>query len=117
MRSSTLTSLLLLLSAILLISTSIVTARPLSEEEKKERKAKADEANKKIRFLQKSELTDKVKEGVWLVMFGATWCPFTQKATPKWLQFQDAFDAKYDPKSTTFNIAKVECSDDEGAVF
>ncbi|KAJ3209414.1 Thioredoxin domain-containing protein 5 [Dinochytrium kinnereticum] len=102
-------AILLVLTAVL---ASIASGRPLSEEEKRERRLKADEANKRIRFIAQGDLKEKTKEGLWLVMFGAVWCPYTQKATPKWLEFQDAFDKSH-PTPISYGIGKVECGDNE----
>ncbi|KAJ3097373.1 hypothetical protein HDU97_004912 [Phlyctochytrium planicorne] len=106
---------LLLRAAILTLLLLIITssATPISEQEKKERKEKAAAADKLITHIDAKALDPVVKDGLWLIMFGAVWCAYTQRATPKWLDFQEKFYTKYDPKSTTFNIAKVECSDDE----
>ncbi|KAJ3099078.1 Thioredoxin domain-containing protein 5 [Phlyctochytrium bullatum] len=104
---------LLLLLLLLLLVAILVQASPLSDEEKKERRLKADEANKSIRHIPQADVKDRTRSGVWLLMFGAVWCPFTQKATPKWLDFQTAFDAKHDKASSTYNIGKVECSENE----
>ncbi|KAI8851405.1 hypothetical protein BC829DRAFT_441573 [Chytridium lagenaria] len=102
------------LPLIILVALAL-TASALSDEEKTARKAKADEANKDIRHIKQEELRDRTREGLWLVMFGTLWCTNTQKATPKWLEFQKLFDAKYSPTSKTFGIGKVDCTDNEGA--
>ncbi|KAJ3103511.1 hypothetical protein HDU96_009227 [Phlyctochytrium bullatum] len=102
---------LVLLVAVLALATVVKAA--LTPEEKRIRKEKAAEADRSIRFIPHAEMKERTKDGVWMIMFGASWCPYTQKATPMWLDFQKLFDSKHDSASRTLNIAKVECGENE----
>jgi len=43
-------------------------------------------------------------------MYGAKWCQYTQKLTPKWLGLQNRI--RNEGLSRDINIAKVECTKD-----
>jgi len=43
-------------------------------------------------------------------MYGANWCKYTQKLTPKWLGLQTRIRAEN--LARDINIAKVECTKD-----
>jgi len=44
-------------------------------------------------------------------MYGANWCKYTQKLTPKWLELQNRI--RNEGYSKDINIAKVECTKDK----
>jgi len=72
------------------------------------RKLKAESADKHIRFISPAEFSVHIDKGLWIIMYGANWCKYTQKLTPKWLGLQNRIRAEN--LSRDINIAKVECS-------
>jgi len=74
------------------------------------RRLKAESADKHIRFISPAEFSVHINKGLWIIMFGANWCQYTQKLTPKWLGLQTRIRAEN--LSKDINIAKVECTKD-----
>ncbi|KAJ3041512.1 Protein disulfide-isomerase A3 [Rhizophlyctis rosea] len=71
-------------------------------------RAKMNEADKSIRFDDVNTLsTVTKKKGVTLLFFGAKWCQYTAKFSPKWLKAQETVDGK---KYANFHMAKVDCT-------
>ncbi|KAI9328089.1 hypothetical protein BDR26DRAFT_1012490 [Obelidium mucronatum] len=87
-----------------------------SKEEKKLKKQKAketaDEADLSIRQLHTTKVISTTAQGRHVLFYGANYCPFTQRFTPQWLEFQELYDSKSDWKSL-FTIYKVQCAEDE----
>ncbi|KAJ3203153.1 Thioredoxin domain-containing protein 5 [Entophlyctis luteolus] len=75
-------------------------------------KEHADLADLTIRQLNKSDVADTIKDGSTLLFFGANYCPYTQKYTPKWLDFQTLYDVT--PEwNRRFRMYKIQCADQE----
>ncbi|KAJ3080269.1 Thioredoxin domain-containing protein 5 [Quaeritorhiza haematococci] len=114
MSFSRLVLLLTLLVALLSATTTTVDARLLrrkSAEAKAQLKELAEAADKEIDFISQEDLDSTIQNGgVWLVFFGAKWCPFTQRFTPKWLEVQELVKANGLSK---LNLRKLECSINE----
>ncbi|KAI9337669.1 hypothetical protein DFJ73DRAFT_779742 [Zopfochytrium polystomum] len=85
----------------------------MTPEEKKELRSRADEADKSIRRLPHHEVPSVIASGVHILFFGAVWCKYTQRFTPKWLAVQQKADANGWNKADGFGYYKVECSEDE----
>ncbi|KAJ3017180.1 UNVERIFIED_CONTAM: hypothetical protein HDU68_011811 [Siphonaria sp. JEL0065] len=99
-------------------TTDVLEAEPtLSKEDAKRLKKKmikdaADKADLSITQLETTAVKAKTAQGTHLLFYGATYCPFTQKFTPKWLEFQNLYDSK--PEwNALFSIYKVQCAPDE----
>lgn len=91
------------ISAVLAVNPS---KKPKENEES--RKLKAESADKHIRFITPAEFTVHADTGLWIIMYGANWCKYTQRLTPKWLGLQTRIRAEN--LSHDINIAKVECT-------
>jgi len=102
---------LLFLVLIFILSISSINA----EESDESRKLKAESADRHIRFISPAEFSVHINKGLWIIMYGAKWCKYTQKLTPKWLGLQTRIRAE--GLSRDINIAKVECSGDETLNF
>ncbi|KAJ3080270.1 hypothetical protein HK102_003179 [Quaeritorhiza haematococci] len=86
----------------------------LSYEQKLARQRAADAADKEIDFISMEDLAPSIqKGGVWLVFFGAHWCPYTQRFTPKWLEVQKLVKANGLLNGREFYMRKLECSVNE----
>ncbi|KAJ3186953.1 hypothetical protein HDU85_006990 [Gaertneriomyces sp. JEL0708] len=72
-------------------------------------KKAADEADKHIQFLKHEEVATAIKKDVWFLLFGANWCPYTQRFTPKWLKVQEEV-IKQNLPQRGLHMAKIECS-------
>jgi len=81
-----------------------------AQESDESRKLKADSADRHIRFISPAEFSVHINKGLWIIMYGANWCKYTQKLTPKWLGLQTRIRAEN--LSKDINIAKVECTKD-----
>jgi len=81
-----------------------------AEESDESRRLKAESADKHIRFISPAEFSVHINKGLWIIMYGANWCQYTQKLTPKWLGLQSRIRAEN--LSRDINIAKVECTKD-----
>ncbi|KAJ3321516.1 Thioredoxin domain-containing protein 5 [Blyttiomyces sp. JEL0837] len=108
----TLRSLITLCTIIFVLSTTLVSAK-LTPEEKRILRENADAADRSIRHVDHADVESFVANGVHLLFFGAVWCRFTQRFTPKWLEIQEEFDRRGWNQIPNFKIAKVECSNDE----
>ncbi|TPX69427.1 hypothetical protein SpCBS45565_g02400 [Spizellomyces sp. 'palustris'] len=81
----------------------------MTAEQKRIQKEHADKADKEIMFLDHNVLDTVIQNEAWLVFYGANWCAYTQRFTPKWLQVQNrVLQKKYPDRGV--HIAKVECS-------
>jgi len=89
-----------------ILSISSISAH--TQESDESRKLKAESADKHIRFISPAEFSVHINKGLWIIMFGANWCTYTQKLTPKWLGLQTRIRAEN--LSRDINIAKVECT-------
>lgn len=65
-----------------------------------------------IFFLTHDNFAASVKKDTWLVFFGAKWCKFCQRMTPKWIKLQDRVEEKLS-NDFRFRVAKVDCTHDE----
>ncbi|OUM61637.1 hypothetical protein PIROE2DRAFT_20922 [Piromyces sp. E2] len=81
-----------------------------AQESDDSRRLKAESADRHIRFISPAEFSVHINKGLWIIMYGANWCKFTQKLTPKWLGLQTRIRAEN--LSRDINIAKVECTKD-----
>jgi len=81
-----------------------------AQESEESRKLKAESADRHIRFISPAEFSVHINKGLWIIMYGANWCQYTQKLTPKWLGLQTRIRAENLAKD--INIAKVECTKD-----
>jgi len=81
-----------------------------AEEDEESRRLKAESADKHIRFVSPAEFSVHINNGLWIIMYGAKWCQYTQKLTPKWLGLQNRI--RNEGLSRDINIAKVECTKD-----
>jgi len=81
-----------------------------AEEDEESRRLKAESADKHIRFVSPAEFSVHINKGLWIIMYGAKWCQYTQKLTPKWLGLQNRI--RNEGLSRDINIAKVECTKD-----
>jgi len=97
---------LFFLVLIFILSISSINAQESDES----RKLKAESADKHIRFISPAEFSVHINKGLWIIMYGANWCKYTQKLTPKWLGLQTIIRAEGLAKD--INIAKVECTKD-----
>jgi len=97
---------LIFLVLFLILSISSINAH--TQESAESRKLKAESADKYIRFISPAEFSVHINKGLWIIMFGANWCEYTQRLTPKWLGLQTRIRAEN--LSSKINIAKVECS-------
>jgi thiol-disulfide isomerase/thioredoxin len=89
---------------IFILSISSINAQETDES----RKLKAESADRHIRFVSPAEFSVHANSGLWIIMYGAKWCKYTQKLTPKWLGLQTRIRAEGLAKD--INIAKVECT-------
>ncbi|KAI9362944.1 thioredoxin-like protein [Zopfochytrium polystomum] len=72
--------------------------------------ARARIADGEIWHMGPGVLEERIKEGSWLVFFGARWCKFCKRLTPRWLHVQRRYvDEKIIEKD--FFISKVDCTD------
>ncbi|KNC98084.1 uncharacterized protein SPPG_06495 [Spizellomyces punctatus DAOM BR117] len=100
--------LLLMLLGLTLLSCP-ATFGKMTAEQKRIQKELADKADKEIMFLDHNVLDTVIQNEAWLVFYGANWCPYTQRFTPKWLEVQNRFlQKKYADRG--IHIGKVECS-------
>jgi len=72
-----------------------------------------EEANKKLFFLNEDNFQTSISNGIWMVFFGATWCPHCRHLTPDWYKFQTEAEEKELESKFDFHIAKVECTESE----
>ncbi|ORX75823.1 thioredoxin-like protein [Anaeromyces robustus] len=72
-----------------------------------------EEANKKLFFLNEDNFQTSISNGIWMVFFGATWCPHCRHLTPDWYKFQTEAEEKELEAKYDFHIAKVECTESE----
>ncbi|ORX55239.1 hypothetical protein BCR36DRAFT_581283 [Piromyces finnis] len=72
-----------------------------------------EEANKKLFFLNSENFKTSISNGIWIVFFGATWCPHCRHLTPDWAKFQAEAEEKELESKYDFHIAKVECTESE----
>jgi len=72
-----------------------------------------EEANKKLNFLNSQNFESSISNGIWMVFFGATWCPHCRNLTPDWAKFQAEAEEKELESKFDFHIAKVECTESE----
>ncbi|KAJ3032449.1 hypothetical protein HDV00_007524 [Rhizophlyctis rosea] len=74
-------------------------------------KAAMEEADKHIHFIKEAEVDSVVAEpGVKFIFFGARWCKYTQRFTPKWLKVQDEIEGdSYLSKNLV--MRKVDCTE------
>jgi len=72
-----------------------------------------EEANKQLNFLNSENFKSSISNGIWIVFFGATWCPHCRRLTPDWLIFQQEANEKELETQFDFHIAKVECTESE----
>jgi thioredoxin-like negative regulator of GroEL len=82
----------------------------LTREEMVARAAQLDK--EEVFFLSHDEFAKSVSKDTWLVFFGAKWCKFCQRMTPKWVKLQDRVADKITPEFK-FRVAKVDCTEDE----
>ncbi|KAI8840119.1 hypothetical protein BJ741DRAFT_597994 [Chytriomyces cf. hyalinus JEL632] len=75
-------------------------------------KALADLSDESIRHLPMSDVNATISNGTHLIFYGANYCPYTQKYTPLWLEFQKLYDQTPIWQSQ-FTIHKVQCAEDE----
>ncbi|KAI9341821.1 hypothetical protein DFJ73DRAFT_609538, partial [Zopfochytrium polystomum] len=85
----------------------------MTPEEKEALRSAADEADKSIRHLAHADVPTTIAKGVHILFFGAVWCKYTQRFTPKWLEVQKEADAKGWNTVEGFGYFKVECSENE----
>jgi len=98
------------LALIFILAVSSLNAQKKAQESDDSRKLKADSADKHIRFITPAEFSVHINKGLWIIMYGANWCKYTQKLTPKWLGLQTRVRAEN--LSKDINVAKVECTKD-----
>jgi len=72
-----------------------------------------EEANKKLFFLDSNNFKTSISNGIWIVFFGATWCPHCRHLTPDWAKFQAEAEAQELESKYDFHVAKVECTESE----
>jgi len=96
------------LAIIFALAISSIYAVPKETDES--RKLKAESADRHIRFISPAEFSVHINKGLWIIMYGANWCKYTQRLTPKWLGLQTRIRAENLAKD--INIAKVECTKD-----
>jgi len=72
-----------------------------------------EEANQQLNFLNSENFKSSISNGIWMVFFGATWCPHCRHLTPDWLKFQKEAEEKELETKFDFHIAKVECTESE----
>jgi len=72
-----------------------------------------EEANKQLNFLNSENFKSSISNGIWIVFFGATWCPHCRRLTPDWLIFQKEAAEKELETKFDLHIAKVECTESE----
>ncbi|KAL2911719.1 hypothetical protein HK105_208820 [Polyrhizophydium stewartii] len=76
--------------------------------------AQAKEADKSIDFVTTDQLHTFLTSGKRFVFYGATWCKFCKRLTPKWLKLQQYIKAtKPFPKGVDFKLGKVDCTNHE----
>jgi len=68
---------------------------------------------KKLNFLNSQNFESSISNGIWMVFFGATWCPHCRNLTPDWAKFQAEAEEKELESKFDFHIAKVECTESE----
>ncbi|KAJ3049281.1 hypothetical protein HK097_009706 [Rhizophlyctis rosea] len=91
----------------ILVTLHAVSAK-LTSEQKEKLKEGMREADKFIRFDDVKSLDSVTKhKGLTLLFFGATWCQYTQKFSPKWLEVQKVVDEQEFP---SFHMGKVDCT-------
>ncbi|KAI8616681.1 hypothetical protein BC830DRAFT_177314 [Chytriomyces sp. MP71] len=93
--------------------TKMETAEEARKRKRKEKlKAAADEADAMIRHLNPVKVGETLRNGTFALFFGASYCPLTQRYTPKWLDFQHLYDVTL-AWHVHFTIYKIQCADDE----
>ncbi|KAJ3265289.1 hypothetical protein HDU77_005734 [Chytriomyces hyalinus] len=75
-------------------------------------KALADLSDESIRHLPMPDVNATISNGTHLIFYGANYCPYTQKYTPLWLEFQQLYD-RTPTWQSQFTIHKVQCAEDE----
>ncbi|KAI9102410.1 hypothetical protein DFS34DRAFT_390539 [Phlyctochytrium arcticum] len=81
----------------------------LTPDERQALRNAADEADEQLFFLDEKTLPEQASTDTWLLFYGAKWCIWTQRLTPKWLQVQAAAK-EYALDGRGVHLAKVECS-------
>jgi thiol-disulfide isomerase/thioredoxin len=99
----------------LIFALAISSIHAVPKETEESRKLKAESADRHIRFISPAEFSVHINKGLWIIMFGANWCKYTQRLTPKWLGLQTRIRAENLAKD--INIAKVECNKDNNMDF
>ncbi|KAJ3082977.1 hypothetical protein HDU99_000998 [Rhizoclosmatium hyalinum] len=88
------------------------TEEEIRKAQRKALKKASAEADKQIRQLDHSLVAETINKSNTILFFGATYCPFTHRFTPKWLEFQQLYDSN-DKWKHSFAIFKVQCAHDE----
>ncbi|KAJ3273093.1 hypothetical protein HK104_004335 [Borealophlyctis nickersoniae] len=98
---------LLIIAAVLLVLLSLSPATASTAREL------AEEADKSIRHIPLADVEkETAKDGITVLFFGAWWCRFTQRFTPKYLEVQKLVDAEGKEGNYKYlRMAKVECSE------
>ncbi|KAJ3415311.1 hypothetical protein HDV05_005181 [Chytridiales sp. JEL 0842] len=69
----------------------------------------AQESDREIWHLFPPDFEKRIQVGTWLVFFGARWCKFCKRLTPKWLEVQRMYTAN-NLISKDFYMTKVDCT-------
>jgi len=70
-------------------------------------------ANSQLNFLNSENFHSSISNGIWMIFFGATWCPHCRHLTPNWYVFQNQAQELQLEDKFDFHIAKVECTESE----
>ncbi|KAI8929631.1 thioredoxin-like protein [Entophlyctis helioformis] len=73
----------------------------------------AEEADREIDFITPQQFDGFVKSGVRMVFYGAGYCKFCKRLSPKWLKLQKRIKADPVMQKADVAIAKLDCSDEE----
>jgi thioredoxin-like negative regulator of GroEL len=75
----------------------------------------AQEADEKILFVTPANFEEFISSGAYrLVFFGAKWCKYCKKLTPKWLKLEQGMSVSSLYKDKDIKLAKLDCTEDEG---
>ncbi|KAI8906338.1 thioredoxin-like protein [Gorgonomyces haynaldii] len=65
-----------------------------------------------IQFIKPSEFKEFVSSGTRFVFFGATWCKYCKRLSPRWLRLQESIKKSSKMQSYDLKLAKLDCTEE-----
>jgi thioredoxin-like negative regulator of GroEL len=98
--------------AIVLSVLSVLAAKTKITKEQLEELVK--EADSKIHFITPLNFDDFISGEFRMVFYGAKWCKYCKKLTPRWLKLEDGLKSSPLYNQHDLKVAKFDCTDEEG---